>query len=259
MKYPEHEMEWICPMPVWRFRLPDYIELNARISARVYELTQRDGMDRHQDICQQYLYPPGGYLNISPKSDIPFKNADKSEFKCKLMLPFLEFFENAVAKKVKGSIFEGGDYQLLLWSNINHPGDDLPIHAHPGSEIAGTYYVQIPEGECGECVIYNPHYFPALPGEPLAPAKTAPYEEKEGIKNKEGTMVFFRPLLMHDISKNNSQGDRITISFNVRFIDNAEHLDSMHELGENFGEYEDHIDDRLIRKNKSTLPNPKEF
>ena len=38
MKYPEHEMEWICPMPVWRFTFPNHIELNARISARVYEL-----------------------------------------------------------------------------------------------------------------------------------------------------------------------------------------------------------------------------
>jgi len=56
-------------MPVERFTLPNHIELNARISARVYELMHRDGMDRHQDICQQYLYPPGGYLNISPKSE----------------------------------------------------------------------------------------------------------------------------------------------------------------------------------------------
>ena len=46
---------------------------------------------------------------------------------------------------------------------------------------------------------------------------------------------------------------------NVRFIDNAEHLDSMHDLGSNFGEYTEEKEDGLIRKNKSTLKNPREF
>ena len=92
MEYPKHEMEWICPMPLWRFTLPNSWELNARIKSRVYELVVLKG-DRHQDICQQYLYPPGGYLNISPKSDIPFKNADGSEFEDSMMLPFLKFLK----------------------------------------------------------------------------------------------------------------------------------------------------------------------
>ena len=35
MEYPKHEMEWICPMPLWRFTLPNSWELNARIKNRV--------------------------------------------------------------------------------------------------------------------------------------------------------------------------------------------------------------------------------
>ena len=45
-----------------------------------------------------------------------------------------------------------------------------------------------------------------------------PYKQpRVEIKGKEGALIIFRAPLLHDVTRNNTKEDRISLSFNIRF------------------------------------------
>jgi uncharacterized protein (TIGR02466 family) len=105
-----------------------------------------------------------------------------------------------------------------VWYNVNTEGSFNHKHTHPGCDLAAVFYVKVPEGDCGRIEIENPNYFNQV--KLLDAMKTDIKESMIAFTSMwfnpiEGTGLIFPSNLVHRVSKNNTQEDRISISWNM--------------------------------------------
>ena len=110
---------------------------------------------------------------------------------------------------------------VTAWININPPGAFNIKHNHPTSDLSGVLWLKCPEN-CGSIEFDSPSNF-------------AIHQEVEcyidDFKNKnnvfqsyyfnptEGRILVFPSHLNHHVKFNESQEDRISVSFNIRLSD----------------------------------------
>ena len=109
-------------------------------------------------------------------------------------------------------------YFVNSWININKKGDYNVMHIHSGCELSGIFYLKIPPNS-GILCFDSPHVF--------ADYEFACYSEEfrsqdcvrnhHSIEPKEGRMILFPPYLYHRVEPNQSDEDRISVSFNLAF------------------------------------------
>jgi len=102
---------------------------------------------------------------------------------------------------------------ISVWANINGKGSYNAIHNHPGCDLSGVYYVKVPEGDCGNIGFHDPR--PVLFGNDFIVDRYV----GGGIVPRlpiEGNMYLFPSSFGHEVGMNNTDGDRISISFNLR-------------------------------------------
>ena len=102
---------------------------------------------------------------------------------------------------------------LVLWANINPKGSYNTTHNHPGCDLSGVYYVKVPEGECGNINFIDPR--PALNyGNSFIVQR---YVGGDSVPRfpVEGCMYVFPSSLQHSVGTNETDEDRISISFNL--------------------------------------------
>lgn len=105
-----------------------------------------------------------------------------------------------------------------LWANVNGKGNFNAMHTHPESILSGTVYLKFDGEEQG--II---EFFDAREGSPTAHWQCyTQFEEKNLLTNdvysvvpKEGDILFFPGWLKHWVSPNQSDEDRVSISFNM--------------------------------------------
>ena len=108
------------------------------------------------------------------------------------------------------------------WININPTGSYNNKHNHPCSDLAGVLWIKCPK-ECGDIVFDNPNGFQNF-------NTINAYEDKFNEVNKiyhtyifppvEGRILIFPSHLDHNVKENKSNEDRISVSFNIRLINN---------------------------------------
>ena len=124
-----------------------------------------------------------------------------------------------LSKILKESVCNILDAELTLmiyWININGKGAYNKRHNHPGSAFSGVYYVECPKN-CGQIIFHNPHGFTAF--DELSAYKqdiiqNGYQHQAIGIDPKAGTLILFPAYLMHGVQENESDEERISISFN---------------------------------------------
>ena len=109
-----------------------------------------------------------------------------------------------------------------LWYNVNPTGASNDRHTHPNCDLAGVFYVKIPEGECGDLELENPNHF-----QNFHMLNTM----EEGLKDKtkcshslwfppeEGITVIFPSNILHRVLTNKTKEDRISISWNMKITE----------------------------------------
>ncbi len=102
---------------------------------------------------------------------------------------------------------------INMWSTIYPKGCFIPEHVHSNSTLSAVFYVKAPEN-CGEIVFHDPswvaktmHWNTAFPSP----------ETKYTQKVEDGLMIIFPSWLPHRSYANQSEEDRIIISFNIDF------------------------------------------
>ena len=195
VQFHRQKTEWLFPVPLWGFGLPDCEEINKNIEKRVYEKSKEEETRKASN--------EGGWHSDGSMHDDP------------VMEPIIKFIEWGVKELSVESKMEYKDYQIFLWSNLNCPGDYNTTHDHPDCHMSGVYYVKLPKGDCGKLRIYNPMYSYNYNSDGYNP----PYKQpRVDINGKEGALLIFRAPLLHDVTRNNTKEDRISLSFNIRFI-----------------------------------------
>lgn len=117
-------------------------------------------------------------------------------------------------------VYEGRDVALLnMWTTVYPPGAFVPQHIHDNALISGVYYAKATPN-CGDLVFTDPAWvaknmvsrganvFPTIPTKWTQPVSS-------------GAMVLFPAWLPHHTKANKSQEDRIIVSFNIGFTNNA--------------------------------------
>jgi len=101
-----------------------------------------------------------------------------------------------------------------MWANINQPGGYNRPHIHPNSLFSGVYYIKTPPN-CGKLVCTDPR-----PGtHTVMPTRVKGTPPKHlwrecHLDAKEGRMIIFPAWLWHAVEPNESNGIRISVSFN---------------------------------------------
>ena len=123
-------------------------------------------------------------------------------------------FYNQVANSVP--ILKENDFnsfKIYAWVNVNGKGHSNKKHMHYHTDIlvSGVYYVKVPEAS-GRIRFFDPR-------NPMAQSSLywTYYHNYEYhyIEPKEGQMIFFPCWLEHDVEPNETNEERISISFNV--------------------------------------------
>ena len=103
-----------------------------------------------------------------------------------------------------------------MWGIINPPGSSNKLHNHPYNFLSGVFYLQVPENS-GQIIFHDPK----PQAEVLLPPKVENHSihvaHRVNFQPKNGTLLFFPSYLNHEVEENNSQDDRIIVSFNINF------------------------------------------
>jgi len=144
-----------------------------------------------------------------------------------------ELYKEEEFKKITGDILYGAQQCFTalnvedkyspemtgFWGMINQPGARNMIHTHPLNYLSGVYYVKVPK-KSGNIVFLDPR--------PQSQVLDAPQNTKDlplhlshsvQLEPKDNDLIFFPSWLQHEVQTNNSNEDRIILSFNIRWTE----------------------------------------
>ena len=107
-----------------------------------------------------------------------------------------------------------------LWYNINGRDSYNVMHSHPDSHLSGVFWIKTPK-DSGELVFFHPNAFNCATEYQWYKDE---YRDMYGlyahiaITPMPGRMVLFPSYLYHRVERNNSRQDRISCSFNLKFL-----------------------------------------
>lgn len=188
-------------------------DLSAQIDAGELEpacLSIAEDDEAGQKWCEDNDFP--GYTSYASLSDLPWR------------FPIFEAVKSALDQHVssfaKELCFDLGEGKLTLedlWINILPEGGIHTAHIHPHSVISGTTYVAMPEGTSA-LKLEDPRLQMMMASPPRT--KDAPEELQQFIyiKPKVGEVLLWESWLRHEVPMNMSEEDRISVSFNYKWV-----------------------------------------
>ena len=103
-----------------------------------------------------------------------------------------------------------------MWAIINKKNASNSMHIHSNNYISAAYYVKAPKN-CGDIVFYDPRFaatyrYPKI-------AKTNKLNSNIiSFQPQEGMLVLFPSYLQHSVNANETDKERIVLSFNIDLI-----------------------------------------
>jgi len=179
-------------------------EVNADLEATCLQIAEDD--DAGEAWCEENGYD--GYTSYASLNDLEQRATAFEQLKAKLDASANEFAE-AAHMDLSGAKLEMDSF----WINILNPLASHSGHIHPNSVISGTYYVNVPEG-AGRLKLEDPR-LPFMMNAPKV-AQAAPKEMQRFVyqKPEAGTVMMWESWLRHEVTPNQSEDLRISISFN---------------------------------------------
>ena len=195
----EQEIFKFFPEAIFKYKLEDFKNLNKELSEYVYKLQNEDknGLVRSNK---------GGWH--SENFELRIKDSIQNRFAIILQKYILKVFQN------NGWKTENKNIRIKeMWAIINKTGDFNVIHTHPNCYLSAAYYVKAPK-KCGIFQVENPNivkrnFYPEIK------TKNELNLQVAGIEIDEGDLLIFPGYLPHKVKENQSDEDRVVISFNV--------------------------------------------
>ena len=193
------EVSLFFPEPIFKYKFQNYEDFNKDLKAYIYELQKESSSG-------QIKSNRGGWhsknFRLTDKNSIQFK------FGIELQKYILRTFQTLGWKTENKNISINS-----MWAIINKKNDFNVIHTHPNSYLSAAYYVSAPKN-CGKFQIENlniakRHSYPEILKNNELNAQVA------GIEVEEGDLLIFPGYLPHKVAMNESDEDRIVVSFNV--------------------------------------------
>ena len=187
------------PIPVFKFKFEKFRYFNEELSNFIYKLYEEDskGVDRSNR---------GGWH--SKTFELNDKNSVQLKFALELQKYILKTFTNLGWKT------ENQNIRIReMWAIINKKDDFNVVHTHPNSLLSAAYYVKAPNN-CGRFQIEDLNMVKRH-ASPLISNQNELNMNVAGLEISEGDLLIFPGYLPHKVARNETDDDRIVISFNV--------------------------------------------
>ena len=193
------EVSLYFPEPVLKYKFEDYESFNKDLRKYIYELQKESSSG-------QIKSNRGGWH--SPNFKLTDENSVQFKFGLKLQKYILKTFQTLGWKSENKNISINS-----MWAIINKKDDYNVVHTHPNSYLSAAYYVSAPKN-CGRFQVESlniakRHFYPEVLKNNELNANVA------GLDVNEGDLLIFPGYLPHKVAMNESDEDRIVISFNV--------------------------------------------
>jgi len=191
-----HNIINLFPVSIHEFYTNDFDKVKNKLIDYVYDLQKQNPTGKN-------ISNRGGWQ--SPTFDLNNKNDLLQSF----LINCIDGFPT-----IKKSVSISGH----AWININKPGDYNIKHHHPMCDLSGVVWLKTPQ-DCGVITFENPVEFQTYN---LIESHTEEFQQSNNFfhswffKPIEGKMLIFPSYLLHDVSENKSNEDRISVSFNIK-------------------------------------------
>jgi len=189
----------LFPQPVIHYKIENYKKQNEDLENYIKDLYHKNTEGLKRSNIDGWHSP-----------DFEFKDKNTAAFKFFISLEkyIIDVFSVLGWKYNLNKIIMSN-----MWAIINKKNNFNLPHIHPNCYLSAAYYVKTHDG-CGKIKFTNPniasrHRFP------LIEKKTDFNQNGIEIEPKEGDLLFFPAYLTHEVLKNQSEKERIVISFNI--------------------------------------------
>ena len=128
----------------------------------------------------------------------------------------LEFCNTAIGRYVDEILSPVVDLEFFItqsWVNVTRNGESHQMHCHQNSIISGVYYHQTIEGD--SIVFFDPNES-VKDRIQILPKDANLFNSNERILSiKDGDLVLFPSYLEHQVDRNETDKERISLAFNV--------------------------------------------
>jgi len=191
------DLNLVFSTPIWGFLVKDYVKLNTNMLKYIKELQKND--------------PEG--VNKSNVLGWHSKSFDMNNKK-------VSYFFESIRPNINNTLIDMGWDDLnnkinitSAWSIINKKNASNERHIHSNSYISAVYYVSAPKN-CGDILFHDPREAKII-RKPKTIKGNKLNAEVVNITPQSGLLVLFPSYLYHSVAKNNSDEERIIISFNI--------------------------------------------
>ena len=178
--------------------------LNEELAAAALQIASDDVAG--QRWSEENRYP--GYTSYASLNDLTWRSPEFGDL--------ARHLDEHVADFVKELDFDLGGRPLQLdslWINVLEPGGAHPAHIHPHSVISGTYYVEVPDG-AGAIRFEDPRLGLMMASPPRRKRADRVNRPFITMAPRPGMLLLWESWLRHDVPINESESERISISFN---------------------------------------------
>ena len=188
------------PQPVFKYQYKNFQEINKDLTKYIYDLrdADKDGLERSN-------------VHGWHSKNFNLKNSDsiQNKFLISLKEYIFDVFEN-----YGWNINPKQIVCTEMWAIINSKNSFNVTHTHPNSYLSAAYYVKAPKN-CGKFIVESPNIAKRHSSPPITNRNELNLV-LNGLDINEGDLLLFPAYLPHKVAKNESDEDRIVISFNIR-------------------------------------------
>lgn len=188
--------------PVFQYKLENFKNINNELSNYIYKLKKDNPSSQKLSNINGWHSP---FFLLNDQMNAGYKFFHKVQPYIYDVFKSYGWVYNANKIKCSG-----------MWAIINKKGNFNTEHIHPNSNLSAAYYVKAPEN-CGDFKVFTPN---AITRDKY-PARETPTELNRVVaqlKVQEGDLLIFPSHLPHSVLPNESDEDRVVVSFNL-YID----------------------------------------
>ena len=188
----------LFPTPVWTTQLDNHKNINEKMYEFIKSDQKKDNVGISKSNVKGWHSKDFNLNEKEPQSFISF------------ILPVIEQVMNDMNWEKEKQTAKINN----MWAIINTGGSANLRHQHGNSTISGAYYVRAPINS-GDIVFYDPRPAPVY-SHPNIVNPNLLNAQVNGINPKEGALILFPSYLDHSVNENQSDEERIVISFNIK-------------------------------------------
>lgn len=190
------------PDPVFRYKISNHKQHNKDLSKYIYDIYNDDKNGIKLSNINGWHSKP---FNLNEKNSPP--NNFFLSIKDHIQDVFNNYGWSFNPEKIKCE---------AMWAVINKKGNFNIEHIHANCHLSAAYYVKVPENS-GNFRIFNPNNI-SRNRFPLISKTTDLNMLSASLKVNEGELLIFPAYLPHAVGQNETDEDRIVVSFNLNIL-----------------------------------------